>query len=74
MRSLEEQAISVELLRRTMLCEENDQDGMIAEQYPESKGKVHVQFIVQRKGGIFSSQAEVIIECELEGINGIRQL
>lgn len=39
---------------------------LLEKRYPERKGKARVQFMMQRKGGIFSSEAEVVIECELE--------
>jgi len=38
---------------------------LLEKRYPESKGKVHVQFLMRRKA-IFSAEAEVIIECEFD--------
>jgi len=38
---------------------------LLEKRYPESKGKVRVQFVMRRKA-VFSSEAEVIIECEFE--------
>lgn len=38
---------------------------LLAERYPEHD-KVKIQFVMQRTGGLFSSHAEMAVECELD--------
>jgi len=38
---------------------------LLAERYPEHD-KVTIQFVMKRTGGLFSSNAEIAVECELE--------